>query len=229
MSQGQPSIQLRRQPVTVGRLVLCLLAFGAVWAAQGCGDGTENPAPTTAAAATTAILPELIRSDSPVIGPADAPVTLVEFLDPECEACRAAYPGVEKLLAEYPEEVRLVVRYFPLHGNSVLAAIATEAAGEQGKYKEMQKLLFERQSEWGEQQAPQSERFTQYAAELGLDTDRFASAMAKPEYAAKVARDKADGLTVGVTGTPAFFVNGRYIPRSSPAALRAAIEAALDP
>ena len=89
----------------------------------------------------------LVREDSPTRGPADARVTLVEFLDPECESCRAAYPIVEQILEDYEGRIRYVVRYFSNHNNSVLAVASTEAAGEQGMYWEMQEMLFANQSE----------------------------------------------------------------------------------
>jgi protein-disulfide isomerase len=155
-------------------------------------------------------------------------VTIVEFLDPECESCRAAFPVVKELLDEYPDDVRLVVRYFPLHGNSVLAAQATEAAGEQGKYAEMQATLFERQPEWGEKQESQEDLFVEYARELGLDIDEFTAALDNPEYREKVERDRADGVALGVTGTPTFFVNGQWIPQPSYNALKSAIDEALE-
>ena len=191
----------------------------------GCHDSGDRRQPSTVVPTPTLSAP-LVYPDSPVIGPKDAKVTLVEFLDPECEACRAAYPDVKALLEQYPNDLRLVVRYFPLHRNSVAAAIATEAAGEQGQYEEMQRLLFERQSEWGEQQADQTEVFVGYATQLGLDSARFRAAMANPEYRQKIDRDRQDGISLGVTGTPTFFVDGTWIPRPSPTALRAAIEAA---
>lgn len=193
-------------------------------AVQACGDDANVPPPPDFKDAAPT---ELVRPDSPVIGPADARVTMVEFLDPECESCRAAFADVKAILDDYPKDLRLVVRYFPLHGNSVLAAAATEAAGEQGKYEEMQELLFARQPEWGEQQTPQTEKFVEYADELGLDVPRFRASLDKQEYRDKVARDKADGIAVGVTGTPTFFVDGKWISRPSPAALRAAIDGAL--
>jgi protein-disulfide isomerase len=169
----------------------------------------------------------LVRANSPSLGPADAPVTIVEFLDPECESCRAAFPVVKELLERYDGQVRLVVRYFPLHNNSVLAASATEAAGEQGKYWEMQELLFERQPEWGEQSTPQTARIIQYASELGLDSDQFLAALENPAYREKVERDQADGTALGVTGTPTFFINGRPLETLSYEGLVAAIEAEL--
>jgi protein-disulfide isomerase len=84
----------------------------------------------------------LVREDSPTLGAADAPVTIVEFLDPECESCRAFNPKVKKILKDYDGKVRLVVRYMPLHPNSLSAATFTEAAGEQGKYWQAQEMLF---------------------------------------------------------------------------------------
>lgn len=171
---------------------------------------------------------QLVQDDSPTLGPASAPVTLVEFLDPECESCRAAFPAIKQIVADYGDQVRLVVRYFPLHGNSVLAAAATEAAGAQGKYWEMQELLFERQPEWGEQQTPQTTLFTQYAQDLNLDIERFVDDLDNPEILAKIERDRADGVAVGVTGTPTFFINGQLVEPLSGERIVTMIEEELD-
>lgn len=207
--------------VALGGVVLLLSA--------ACGEGTEGnetPGNPTTPPATQSEL--LVRDDSPILGQADAPVTMVEFLDPECESCRGAYPLVKQLLDEYPDELRVVIRYFPLHGNSVLAAQATEAAGEQGKYAEMQALLFERQPEWGEQQASQEELFVEYARELDLDMDKFSAALNNADSRQKVERDRADGIALGVTGTPTFFVDGQWISQPGYEALKAAIDQALE-
>lgn len=200
-------------------------APAAASSAVGSGDGNEG---STNTAEATAESERLVREDSPVLGPAGAPVTIVEFLDPECEYCRAAFPVVKTLLDEYPEEIRLVVRYFPLHGNSLLAVQATEAAGEQGKYAEMLELLLERQPEWGEKDESQEELFVEYARELGLDVDRFTAAMENPDHREKAERDQADGAALGVRGTPTFFVDGKWISEPSYKALKAAIDEALD-
>ncbi len=174
----------------------------------------------------------LVRPDSPTLGAADAPVTLVEFLDPECESCAAFGPVVKKILKDYDGKVRLVVRYMPLHPNSLRAATLTEAAGEQGKYWQMQELLFQKQSEWGERHgAPTSAPkpdvnalFDKYAAELGLDMEKVNSAIKENRYQAKLERDLRDGQTLGVRQTPSFFVNGRKLLRFSESDLRALIE-----
>ncbi len=166
-------------------------------------------------ASTVADTTQLIKDDSPTIGPKDAKVTIVEFLDPECEACRATYPMVKQVVDQNEGKVRLVVRYFPLHANSVLAMRATEIAGEQGKYWEMQQKLFENQGTWGEQKEPQTELFTKYAQELGLNVDTFTEALKGSKYADKVQRDKTDGEKLGVNGTPSFFVNGKKVQNIS--------------
>lgn len=174
---------------------------------------------------------QLVRPDSPTLGAADAPVTIVEFLDPECESCRAFNPTVKKILKEYDGKVRLVVRYMPLHPNSMLAASFTEAAGEQGKYWQAQELLFQRQTEWGEKHgqpsATQSETkdlFEKYAMELGLDLEKLNNALAQNRYTAKLERDKKDGQALGVRQTPTIFVNGRRLVRLDEADLKSLIE-----
>ena len=166
----------------------------------------------------------LVRADSQTLGAAEAPVTIVEFLDPECESCRAAFPFVKQLLQEYEGRIRLVVRYFPLHNNSRLAIAATEAAGEQGQYWEMQELLFTNQPQWGEQSAPQTDLFISYAEQLGLNTEAFATALQNPDYAEKAERDYQDGSALGVDGTPTFFINGRQVEELSADAIIGMIE-----
>ena len=174
---------------------------------------------------------QLVRPDSPTLGAADAPVTIVEFLDPECESCRAFNPTVKKLLKDYDGKVRLVVRYMPLHPNSLSAATFTEAAGEQGKYWQAQEMLFQKQPEWGTKhgqpsggQADVNTLFKKYAMELGLDLNKIDAAFAENRYAAKLERDKKDGQSLGVRQTPTFFVNGRKLARLGEADLKSLID-----
>lgn len=173
----------------------------------------------------------LVRPDSPTLGAANAPVTVVEFYDPECEACAAFSPAVKKLLKDYDGRVRLVVRYMPLHPNSVAAAAFTEAAGEQGKFWQAQEMLFQKQPEWGAKHGPQSGAatdinglFEKYAMELGLNLSKLDAALAENRYTAKIQRDLKDGESLGVQRTPTFFVNGRRQARFGEEDLRALIE-----
>lgn len=175
---------------------------------------------------------QLVRPDSPSLGPADAKITLVEFYDPECESCAAFYPVVKKILKDYEGKMRLVTRYMPLHPNSLTAANFTEAAGEQGKYWQAQELLFVKQPEWGtkhgappDPKAPSiNQLFDKYAQELGLDLVRASAAIKERRFDAKIERDKKDGQALGVRKTPTFFVNGRELARFGEADLRALID-----
>jgi protein-disulfide isomerase len=182
-------------------------------------NAPENPNKVSAANQ-----PLLVRSDSISKGPANAPVTIVEFLDPECEACRAAHPQIEQLLKQYDGKVRMVARYFLGHSNSTLAIAATEAAGEQGKYWEMQTLLFSRQSEWGEKRTPQTDLFLSYAQSLGLDIEKFKAGLQNPAYSQKATRDMEDARTLGVQGTPTFYVNGERVYGADMVSIRTLID-----
>ena len=179
------------------------------------------------------IAPEqLVRPDSPSLGPGDAKVTLVEFYDPECESCASFAPVVKKILKEYEGKIRFVTRYMPLHPNSLTAANFTEAAGEQGKFWQAQEILFTRQPEWGTKHGPPTgappppinELFDKYAKELGLDMDKAAAAIKSKKFDAKIEQDRKDGQALGVRRTPTFFVNGRELAQFGELYLRALIE-----
>jgi protein-disulfide isomerase len=172
---------------------------------------------------------ELIREDSAALGPKDAPVTVVEFLDPECESCKAFYPIMKEVLTKYDGKVRFAVRYMALHRSSMVAVAATEAAGQQGKYWEMQEHLFATAEEWGHQEAPIKSFFVSYARVLGLDMERFQADFDDPRWAVKVQRDMADGAAMGVKATPTIFVNGVVLPELSQEALESSIERVLGP
>lgn len=165
-------------------------------------------------ASEQAIAEHLVRDDSHRLGTAGAEgadaVTIVEFLDFECPSCAAAYPGVEKLRAEYGDKINYVVRFFPIssHPNARTAAAAAHAAAQQDAFEPMYHKLFQTQSSWAGTDGAQA-TFEGYAAELGLDLDRFRADMADPATAAFVDRDQADGAEIGVTGTPTFFIDGK--------------------
>jgi protein-disulfide isomerase len=161
----------------------------------------------------------------------DSAVTVVEFLDLECEACRAAYPGVERLRAEYGDRVTFVLRYFPIpsHQNAELAARAVEAAGRQGQLEPMYQMMYETQPEWGEQTVSQRDMFVEFATRLGLDVPRFERDVDDPATAERVLADRADGMELGVQGTPTFFINdSKFEGAPTYEALKAAIERELD-
>lgn len=165
-----------------------------------------------------------VRPHSRSLGPRDAKVTVVEFLDPECESCRAMYPMVKHLLGQREGRVRFVVRYMPLHPNSVYAAGALEAAGEQGRYWEMLEALFRNQPEWGSHHHPRPELIPGYARAVGLDMQAFERFVSAGSHRKIVEADHADGRSLGVTGTPTFFVNGRLLERLGYEPLKALID-----
>lgn len=172
-----------------------------------------------------------VAADDYVKGNPDAPVTLVEYLDFECEACGAYYPLIKQLETELPDDLRVVTRYFPLpgHRNGMTAALAVESAARQGKYWEMHDALFENQASWGEQQRPDPALFEKYAQQIGLDMERFRSDVKDKSVRDRVERDIASGKALGNTGTPSFFLNGEKLENpGSYEALKAAVEAARD-
>lgn len=214
-----------RNEVKIMALVLVVVIIGAVVGAQYY-RGTQNaPKPTTTNSS-------MIREDSPSIGPADAKVTVVEFLDPECESCAAFAPRLKSVLKDYEGRARLVVRFVPLHPNSARAITLIEAAGEQGKFWQAMDLLLQKQSEWGEKHgappdAPKPDipaLFEKYAKELGLDIEKYLAAAKENKFAAKIERERKDAQSVGVRQTPTVFVNGRKLNSLSESELRSMIE-----
>jgi protein-disulfide isomerase len=147
----------------------------------------------------------VVRDDDPIRGNRKAPVTVVEFSDFQCPFCSRALPAVKELEAN--RNVRVVWKHLPLsfHPNAMPAALAAEAAREQGKFWEMHDRLFANQAGLSDA------TYLQYARELGLDLKRFQEAMQSPRLRARVQEDLAAAGAAGVTGTPTFVVNGEVV------------------
>jgi protein-disulfide isomerase len=140
-----------------------------------------------------------------VLGPATAPVTLVEYGDYECPFCRAAHASVEQVRQVMGNDLRFVFRHFPLsqiHPHAYQAAEATEAAGAQGRFWEMHHVLFANQDRLGLRD------LIGYAGALDLDLERFVTDLRGHAYAGRLREDFLSGVRSGVNGTPTFFVNG---------------------
>jgi protein-disulfide isomerase len=140
-----------------------------------------------------------------VLGPPDAPATLVEYGDYECPHCGEAYPITKMVQNRMGNRLRFVYRHFPLaelHPHALTAAEAAEAAGAQGKFWPMHDLLFENQD------ALDDESLVSYAADLGLDAPRFVSELSERTWEPRVREDFMSGIRSGVNGTPSFFING---------------------
>lgn len=197
------STNVKISAALVAAFVLAVFVFLGVSNRGTDATGTAQDAGTT-----------VVREDSHRLSTApDGRVTLVEFLDFECEACKAAYPFVEQLREEYEGRVTFVARYFPMpgHANAENAAVAVEAAAQQGRFEDMYHRMYETQTEWGERQDSQADVFRGFAEELGLDIADYDAAVADPATLERVLRDREDGLALGVQGTPTFFLNGEKV------------------
>lgn len=170
----------------------------------------------------------LVRPYSITQGPANAPVTVVEFFDPECEACRAMYPIVKQIQGEFGDRMRLVIRYMPLHQNSAYAASLLEAARGQNRYWEFLEVVMLRQPEWASHQAPRPDLLIGFASQVGLDGEQLRIAATDPEIRSRIQQDESDGMALGANRTPTFFVNGKVLPQLGYQQLRAAIRAELE-
>jgi len=160
-------------------------------------------------------------------GPAEAPVTLVEYGDYECPHCGRAYPMVKAIQLRMGNELRFVFRNFPLaksHEHAEHAAEMAEAADQHGKFWPMHDILFENQD------ALEDENLVAYAATLGIDPVWAATALAQGLFQERVREDFASGVRSGVNGTPTFFINGaRYDGLLHPTSLLEALASATTP
>lgn len=176
--------------------------------------GRSKTTPTVTQQTTPQAVGEsvLVRGDSYQLGDSNAPVTIVEFVDFQCEACAYMHPITQRLLDEYKGKVRFVVRYWPLsdqHKNAQAAVFAAEAAGQcqTGKFWEMYDRLLTRQSQWSGSDEPWS-IFVGWAKDLDCDGFPTDFETASNKFAAKVARDKEDAQVLKTNGVPNFFING---------------------
>ena len=194
--------------LSIGLATVILLVGSIFFLSKSSGSGLS---------ASVTIPPEqrnlLVRDNSWKTSSASANVTIVEFSDFQCPACGAAFPVVKKIEADYGSKVNFVYRHFPLpqHKNGFKAALAAEAAGEQGKFWEMHDKLFVSQDKWGELDNP-GDTFTGYAKDLGLETPKFQQDLNDKKLADKINQDQADGTTLGVNSTPTFFINNQKFP-----------------
>src|SRR3989344_217227 len=147
---------------------------------------------------------DLVSQNSQVLGATDAKVTIVEFSDFECPACKAAQPALDAVLGKYRDRIRFVYRHFPLaqHVNGWPAAQAAESAALQGKFWEMHKVLFEKSPDLSK------DLLFGYARDLGLDTSKFSTDYESNLVREKILSDINDAGKVGVNVTPTFFING---------------------
>lgn len=172
------------------------------------------PAAAAAEPAAKVDVKDLALGNAPILGPKNAPVTIVEYSDFECPYCKRGDQSLKEAIAAYDGKVKVAFKHYPLpfHKKAPGASKAAMAAGEQGKFWEFHDLLFEHQQNLGSE-----ETYIKYAEQLGLNVDKFKKDLQNPEYQKIIDADMAQGSKVGVRGTPAFFINGERLVGAQPA------------
>lgn len=187
------------------------------------------------AAVTAKSSAQLVRADSHRVSTApDGKVTFVEFVDFECESCKAASEAIDELRKQYDGRVTFVVKYYPNSGhfNAERAARAVESAAQQGQFEAMFQKMFATQLEWGGKHdggagVPADDAFRGFAADLKLDMAAYDKAYDDAGTLKRIRQDVADGKAFGVTGTPTFFLNGKMFEPTSYEHIVQSLDAAL--
>src|ERR1043166_9314083 len=206
-------------------LVVLGLALGSAWyltrstpgsPAALAGQTPSVPMGTQATPAQQSAVNQGVPGAEPAHtrGPANAPVHIEEFGDFECPPCGLFHPILEQMENEFGEKLQVTFREFPLvpsHQHALAAASAAEAAGLQGKFWEMHKLLYDRQQSW-KGQFDVRPVFEGYAKEIGLDVDRYNRDINSDLVQQRIFQDGKRGHSLGVKGTPTVFMNGREVP-----------------
>ena len=206
--------------IIAGALLIRISVDGAAREVAGLKEalihGPGAPAPSQAAAQPGRPDPNrrysMNTQGAPTKGSADAKLAIVEFSDFQCPFCRRVNPTIEQIEHEYGDKVRIVFKHLPLemHPKAPAAHAAAEAAHRQGKFWEMHDLIF------GNQEAMSPEKYVEYAKQLQLDVARFQRDVASAEIQSRIAADSQEADRLGVTGTPSFFVNGRFLSGAQP-------------
>jgi protein-disulfide isomerase len=147
------------------------------------------------------------------LGENKAGVTLTEYGDFQCPACKSYFPVVEQVVEKHKADIKFQFKHFPLvqiHQHAFESARAAEAADKQGKFFDMYKVLYENQTDWSSQSDPLP-TFTGYAKQLGLDVTKFQSDYASGEINDIINADYQEAVGLGATSTPTFVLNGKRI------------------
>lgn len=212
---------MKRALFWTGFLIILILIIWGLFAAM-------NKAPSNGISSLGSPAP--VTASDHAEGPADAPVTLMEYGDFQCPACAEFAPIVERLFGESSSTLRVVFRHFPLpqHANAMAAAEAAEAASDQGAFWGMYKLLYAGQDSWANLSNVDAVKvFDGYAGQLGLNGAKFDADMNGTTTRALIQAEQANGQQLGIDYTPTFFVNGKIIRNpQSYEAFKAIIDAA---
>lgn len=219
---------MNRRSLLLGASALGVAAFaGGAFYVSRQRQREAAEATTKAAAAPPADETLLIRPHSPILGPADAKVTLVEFFDPSCEACRAFHPVVSALRKEFPNDLRVVLRYTVFHEGSDEAVRILEAARRQNLFEPVLDALLEQQPGWASHDGPAIDIAWEIAASAGMDVEKGETDRLFPGTTGILNQDAADVAALGIQQTPTFFLNGKRLENVSFESLSTDIRAAV--
>jgi protein-disulfide isomerase len=216
--KGREGKSMNRKGIVLGAVVAVVLAFvaGAVVFTSRSNQEVKQAVQTNSDA--------LVRPHSPIFGNPAAKVTIVEFFDPSCETCRAFYPIVKRMVNASFGQVRLVVRYAPLHQGSDTAVKILEAARQQGKYWEALERALAAQPQWAAHDRAQPEMIWDFIGDIGLDMAKAKADADAPAIDQLLRQDVADMQALKVDRTPGFFVNGTPLREFGEVQLKALVE-----
>jgi protein-disulfide isomerase len=198
-----PDIRMNRKTVFIVAAVLLLAAFALIALFYKSDTALRSDAQGK--------LELLVRSHASTVGPPEAKVHIVEFLDPACEACRAFYPFVKQLMAANPGKIKLTVRHVAFHEGADFAVQVLEASKKQDKYWPTLERLLASQPRWAINHKVVPQLVWAQLAGLGLDPERLQRDMKDPEIGRNMGQDEADAKKLRVQKTPEYFVNGRQM------------------
>jgi protein-disulfide isomerase len=193
-----------RYGLWIGVIILLLVTF---WQINRMVSSNKDKSPLNTATSTALT----IKNSDWINGATSSPVVLIEYSDFQCPACAEYDKLIDRLKADYGENLTLVYRHYPwfFHQQAMNAALASEAAGQQDKFWEMHDILFARQEKWSGTVG--QEIFATYAKELGLDLEAFKTAMIDKKLRQKIEGQLQEGKNLGIDYTPAFAINGKII------------------
>ena len=209
---------MKKQTVVIisGLAILAIFIAGAIgfkkYQAKKYGFLAQNNAST------------FVRDYSPQLGSDSARVFLVKFSDPACETCSAFHPAIKKLMADYPDKIKLVIRYAPFHDGADFFVKILEASRKQDKFWDALDMMYKTQPYWASHHDPRPDRIWKYLTMAGIDIKKIRADMNNPEFERRIEQDLADAKTLDVRKTPGFFVNGKPLTSFGYPQLRQLIE-----
>lgn len=198
-----------KNTLSIALSLIALAALIGIYFFQAEQNNTYNNTQTNATETTGTVYE---RDYSPSFGPDSAKVTIVEFFDPACEACRAFYPFVKQILDRHPQDVRLVLRYVPFHKGADQVIRLLEASRAQGKLNEVLEALMVQQPKWAVNHSADLYLAMDVAKEVGLDIDAAKIYMEQDKVSVVLQQELADIATLKISQTPTFFVNDQPLP-----------------